>query len=603
MNRLPRRVLALMGTAALTAGMVGVTPATSGAAPKALAAAGTPFAQARFASYATGSEVHLGAVSLGPTTLASVEQAFSGVSANSGGLPTALNSKTIPPALIQPALPTKNASARGSGLEVGLGTTPAVANQLQLGIAESSAPPISPPVTKTVVPLSIPGVLTAGVLKGIAAAVYSPTFCPLGQPIALGEGDAAGVGLLGNPPLLQTVGNTGVTQVAQSISRTDLVANADGTFGLQSTVHEIVAPIILNLASVPGVLTVQLQVSVQGAGPDSPITLSAFTDGNGHQVAGVANNADQVVISLVVNGVATPIVNLGLNALLGAGGLNLSPSTPGLIGTLLTTLAGLGLNVSVKVATPPTITTSNNFAAASFDLVSLNVNLTGVLALGQGAIGVANLNVGHMETGVALPSGSIACNVPVGKTANPAVVQAGSNFVWTISIPSKATDLGASTCDLTHIKVTDVISVKSGAPTFTVGAISNGGVYNAATKTITWGNLGTYHPGDPPIMVTVNVSVPANSAAGVLQDTATVAAGLGNCTGGATGTATAIGNVSNVVIGGSITLVAPEVQASGAGLATTGTGPLLPWLAVGLLVLAEATRRLLRQAKKPQALS
>jgi hypothetical protein len=93
------------------------------------------------------------------------------------------------------------------------------------------------------------------------------------------------------------------------------------------------------------------------------------------------------------------------------------------------------------------------------------------------------------------------------------------------------------------------------------------------------------------------VSIPANSPNGVLADTANVTAGLGNCTGGATGEATAIGAVDQAIIGGSITLIAPSVTASGNGLATTGSGPTLPWIAAGLLILAEGTRRLLRRAR------
>ncbi len=88
----------------------------------------------------------------------------------------------------------------------------------------------------------------------------------------------------------------------------------------------------------------------------------------------------------------------------------------------------------------------------------------------------------------------------------------------------------------------------------------------------------------------------------MLQDTATVTATLGNCTGGVSGVATAIAvslQRANVVLGGSVTLAAPSVSAAtiGTGLAATGTGPMLPWIAAGLLIVAEATRRVLRRAR------
>lgn len=595
MIRFRRRGLALMGTAVLTAGMLGVAPAaTASARPsvvKGLAAAtGTPFAQAQFAGYATGSELHLGALTLGTTTLAAVEQAFSGASANSGGLSTGINSVVQPPAIVQPPLSSAvNTYGRGSGLEVGLGTTPAVANQLKLGIAESSAPPTKAPVVRTVIPINLPGILTAGVLKGIAATAYNNSFCPVGQPLAFGEGDAAGVGLLGtSPPLVSTTGVSG-TQDAQSRSRTDLVANADGTFGIASQTQQIIAPISVNLGA-----TVSLQITVQGTGINSPVTLVASTDGEGHTGFRVVNGEAQVVITLVVAGVPTNLLSLSLNQILGQGGLVIDTATLPVLGPVLT---ALGINLHLAVAAPPhaLATSGANSVAAAFDLVALHLGLTG-------GIQVANLNVGHMEAGVALPNGPIACTIPVSKNANPATVTAGNSFTWNINIPSSASALDASACDLTNLAATDVVGVSSGSPTFSITGISNGGTFNAATHTITWTNLGTYHRGDPPIVLTVTVNVPLSSGAGVLQDTANVTGGLGNCAGGITGQASLIGaNVTNAILTGSITLVAPTVGAAGnTPLAATGTGPMLPWIAVGLLVVAEGTRRLVRRTRRPE---
>jgi hypothetical protein len=334
-----------------------------------------------------------------------------------------------------------------------------------------------------------------------------------------------------------------------------------------------------------------IQVSVGGAGVNKPVTLTAHSDGHGNNTAGISNEGT-LVVSLVVGAVTTPIVNVVLSQIVGPNGLVIDANTLPVVGALLTGL-NITLNLSIGAHHPIAgFPTGANAISEEYNILALNVAL--------GSLQVAGLNVGHMETGVDLASGAISCTVPVAKVANPAVVTAGNNFTWTILIPATADALSDSTCDLTHIVATDKISVNSGTPSFTVGTISNGGVYNTSTGTVTWPNLGTYHPGDPPIALTVTVSVPANSAAGVLQDTANVSAGLGNCTGGATGVATAIGDVSNVVLGGSVTLVAPQVGAAGAGagLATTGTGPMLPWLAAGLLMVAEVTRRVLRRARR-----
>jgi hypothetical protein len=599
MIRVGRRGLALVGTAVLTAGVLGVTPATvASARPNALSglASATPFSQAQFASYATGSQVHLATLKVGANTLLGVEQAFSGVSVNSKGLGAAINDP-LTGALVQTDLSSSapNAYARGTGLEVGIGTS-GNANQILLpGLAQSQAPPNGPPVTKTLLPVNIPGVLVAGVLKGIAATAYSPNFCPVGQPIAYGEGDAAGVGLLGsNPPLVTLSGNQ--TQTAQSQSRSDLVANpviagqstADGTFGLVSTVAEHIAPVSINLGT-----GISVQVSVGGSGVNNPITLSTAADGQGHTKTSLVDTGT-LTVKLVAAGVTTTILNVDLTQILGPNGLVVDANALPVVGPVLT-LAGVTLQLAVAAPPKPIagFPSNANATSAAFDLVKLNVGL--------GATQIAGLNVGHMEAAVDLPSGGIACTVPVAKTATPAAVNAGDTFVQTISVPSTSTALSDSTCDLTNIKVTDKIGVNSGSPTFTVGAISNGGVYDPTTKTITWANIGNYHPGDPPKQLTISISVPASSGSGVLMDTANVTAGLGNCNGGATGQATLIGNVGNIVISGGIILVAPSVGASGGPLARTGgAGPMIAWIGAALLAAAEVTRRMVRRARQPE---
>jgi hypothetical protein len=590
-----RRGLAVMGTAVLLAATVGAIPASAAGQPRRLGAVGTPFSRASFLAYGTGSELHLGALQVGATRVANIEQAFSANTAAGGGLGGPLTS-AITSAVIQTDQTANNANAygRGSGLEVGLGLTTAQANQIQLGIAEAHAAPPSGLITKTAIPLNIPGILNVGLLTGKAAAAYNPAFCPVGQPLAFGEGDAsAPTAVVGQVPPVALVSGTGVSgsQAAQSRTRTDLVANADGTFGLMNTVQEIITPVTVNLGT-----AVRLAVTVQGNGPDSPFTVSTFTDGEGHNSVTFSNNDPVVKIDLTTPAGTTTIANVKLSLLAGI----INPLLAAGTGSVSNALALLGVHLSITVGTqpaPPLGGAAPGSASVGYDLLAINASLGAPIAPPLPALTVADVRLGHVESEVALPGGPIACTVPVAKTANPAVVTAGNTFNWTISVPSSASALSASTCDLTNIMVTDKISVNSGAPTFTVGTISNGGVYNTSTGTVTWPNLGTYHPGDPPLQLTVQVSVPANSSAGVLQDTANVSAGLGNCTGGVTGVATAIGNVSNVVLGGSITLVAPQVSAAGAGLATTGTGPLLPWLAAGLVLLAFGTRRVLRRVR------
>lgn len=585
MKRFGTRGLALAGMAVLTGAMVGVVPATQASAqPRALAATTTPFSSSSFLTYATGSEVHLNAVATATSKLLGVEQAFSAVSANTGGLTTAINDPETG-ALVQPSEPGANAYGRGSGLEVGAGLSTAQENQLQLGLAQATSPPIGPVVTKTAIPIDIPGLLDVGALKGIAGAAFLPDSCPIGEPLAYGEGDAAGAAVAGtSPPLVSA--SPGVTQTAQSQSRSDLVANSDGTFGLQSSVSEIVTPLSVNLGS-----ALSIQIAVQGSSINAPITLTTASDGEGHNTTTLADN-DTLNVSLVSAGVKTTILNVAINSIVGASGLVVDANTLPVVGTLLT---GLGVTLSLTVAAPPTaisgFPTGANAISAAYNLVSLNVGL--------GALQIAGLDVGHMETGVDLASGAIACSIPMAKTANPTAVTAGTSFTWSISIPASAAAFADDTCDLINLSATDKISVQSGAPTFTIESISNGGTYNASTGTVSWTGLPTYVPGAAPDVLTITVSVPANSPSGVLEDTANASAGLGDCTGGATGVVSLIGpNVGDVVLGGSVTLIGPTVTgAAGAGLPETGQGPELAWIAAGLLAAAEVSRRLLRRAR------
>ncbi|MDQ6617358.1 MAG: hypothetical protein M3083_22080, partial [Actinomycetota bacterium] len=465
----------------------------------------------------------------------------------------------------------------------------AQANQIQLGVAESAAPPSNQVGTVagpdvSAVPLVIPGLLKTGVLHGYASTSYNGTFCPVGRPLAYGLGSAAAP----TSVLTSVVNSPGA---AASSTRSDLIANSDGTFGMATTVEEVIAPLLVTL--IGGATPTTLEIDVQATSVTTPVTLQAITDGKGHSRMVLSNADPSVTVKLTLAGVPIAPITASLAAL--------APLLNNLVGPasgLHTLLMTLGLNLSVAlgdgvtVASPlPSFANGTNTVSGSYDLLALHLSL--------GTTTIADLRLGHMEAAVTLPDGSLTCLVPIAKNANPATVTAGSPFTWNISVPSTATALSDSSCDLINIKVVDKISINQGSPTFTVGNINHGGVYDPATKTVTWANIGNYHPGDPPTVLTIEVSTSAGSAAGVLQDTANATASLGNCTGGVAGIATLIGpNVGNVIVGGSVTLVAPAITAAGGpGLAATGTGPLLPWIAAGLLIVAEATRRLLRRAR------
>src|SRR5579864_2644402 len=159
----------------------------------------TPSSQA-FSAYSTGTVVHadaLQAAVAGPR-LVDAEEAFAGAAANSQGLGTSVLNEMSQD--VSPALATKNTSARGSGLELGLGTsTPNNPNANQLILASqasANAAPTTPLVTKEVGPVPASPIAYASLLRGQAAATWDPNTCVIGQPLSYGLGYAADAQLL-----------------------------------------------------------------------------------------------------------------------------------------------------------------------------------------------------------------------------------------------------------------------------------------------------------------------------------------------------------------------------------------------------------------------
>jgi hypothetical protein len=587
------------------------------------AATATPFGSANFAGYASGDELHLGAVTLGTTQLADVEQAFSGATTNSAGLaseftdPTGPPTGISPPAVIQPAQPSSvKAYGMGSGLEVGVAvpTTEATdLNQLLIsGKAQSIAPPISPPVTKQItIPAGLSSIAAGAALVGRSDALYDPNVCPLGQPLSYGLGSASNVTLLPtaagiiNPGTVMTAGST-PSQTANTTSFTYLNANPDGSFGLASQATETVAPLTVNVSTLLK-LQITLSGSQDGTAPANPVTLKAVSTGNGTSSVTLTNDN---FLTITLNGTA------------------LVPPTAlaGLTAPRVITLPGLG-TITINTLTQ---STAGNVATASYTLFGLNLNLAGALP-------IANLEVGHMIAG-ARANSSITCTIPMVKISQPPSVQAGNSFIYTIEVPDPA-KLGLLACDLTNLKVVDTISsipagnakpTATNTPTFMVTSATPGPPTSAIAQTspsnatVTFSGLHytATPPGqtkiNPPVVLSITVAVPKNSPAGTIQDTAVATANTSGCNGGITGI-TNLGGVNGTGIGGSTTLKAPTVTlaavtpaaggaasrpAGGAGQPgalprTGGVGGLWqPGLGVGLLALAGGTFALLRRSRR-----
>jgi hypothetical protein len=550
-------------------GLLAVSPTPVAAAP----VSGQPFA-----AYGSGAAVITEALGLGATTVANVEAASSGGGVNSAGLNTPLINEFG--VNIAPATPGKNALGRGTGVEVGLVTPDPqqqTVNQLLLsGLAVATAPPPSPLVTKEI-PVSLDPVLFASLLRGQAQATYDPIFCPVGKPLTYGLGQASNLELLNlgggvtaqngfaNPLLGTSIDAFGTPRgVSQSRTVTYMKANGDGTFGVVSETRQTVAPV-----SVLANEATQTAVTVEVAG-EFGLRVTASGKPGGSTVEYLGNPV--LTVTTTTLGVPAQILKISLSDLVGQGGFTLD--LPG-IATLQLGAPPRGLNGSPTSA--PAKSADGTSTSAAADIVRLSLlDLPGLTVL--------DLALGHMEGAVAAPPGGVKCDIPVSKTASVDPVTVGSDFSFTIKIPSdSALYTALFNCDLVNISAVDTVETQSGNPRIQLLSASNGGVISG--NKVTWANLGNYTLGQEPITLTINARIPTNSGAGVLRDTVNVTAALGNCRGTANGEDLVKGGAAldGSTITGAFTLVGPTV--SRGDLAATG-GTSFPLVAGGGFLLA-----------------
>jgi hypothetical protein len=447
----------------------------------------------------------------------------------SAGLTSPIQNQVIPPQVVQPAEPsTVNAYGTGDGLEVGL-VTPSQsqidANQILLGgKAQHVAPPNTAATTTHLINIgtgstaALAPLVQASALNGLASAAYSSAQCPIGEPISLGQGDAANANALSalggaGGPVVNTAG-TG-TATAQSTSQTYLAPNGDGTWGLSTSASNIIAPINVN-----GLNLATVTLSVQSAGGVSdPVTLTTHTSGEGTGYSPPTLSTDDLLTaSLKIGGTTIPLLPSAIPlSSIGASGLHITLNTEnlaipisalvaalnGVAGTLpaplgptlttilsnpaLSTLFGLtgntnstlakalGLNLTlgtIDVDTTPTPIPGQNVnggidQAGQIDLLHVHLGLSGSLITAIpipssiAAVSLADLHVGHLEV-ASHTSAPIICSIPVIKVADPTSVMAGHSFTYTINVPNPA-ELQFLDCSLADMTVTDTIGDKPGS--------------------------------------------------------------------------------------------------------------------------------------------
>lgn len=560
-----KRAGALLTGLALVAGVAGMAVAP--------ASGQTPSDQP-FSGFGSGTVIGLNALGLGSNIVANVQAAHSSGAVASQGL----NSPGVDELgqNINPARAGKDAYGKGAGVEVGLlqGSIQQVdTNNLILKqLAQADAPPPSSDVEE--IPLDLTPLLRATTAHGDAAATYNANQCVIGRPITNGRGFVENLQVLtsASDPNTATIATSNPSdKTSESRTVTYLLPNGDGTFGMVSETRLHVAPISVGVIS--GALPVSIGIQVLG-----PLTIRYIATGK----PGGARIEYPGTPTLRVTLGSTTLLDLSLQQLLGTNGLNVPL---GALGTITAGTPPHPIGGSTTAAAP--VDPNGTFASGAVD--ALRISLLQGLGLN-----LADLRVGHMEGGVQVPAGGIKCNIPVNKAASPDPVKVGDTTTVTITIPSDAALFQQLFgCELQNIGVTDTVT--SDGPTFTLSNPSNGGVINGNGDVVTWSNLGNYRIGDPPIQITVQISIPGNSPAGTLTDVADVSATLGNCQGNAsdgtdiTGTAVTGGKVT-----GRFVLNGPEVTRAGV-LAATGGDQRLLLVGGVFLIAALAVRRRMRK--------
>jgi LPXTG-motif cell wall-anchored protein len=626
-----RARVAALATAVLTAaGMMAAF--TSGPATAA------PFpGSAAFSGYSTGTVVHANVVNIPNTPrLVDGEIAFSGEATNTAGLGGGVLNEMNQN--VSPSLAGKNSYGRGSGLELGLGTTvpdsAKAANQAILaGLAQQSAAPIDSfgdtpdangVVRKEVGPVPGDPLVYASLLRSEAAARWNPNFCILGAPLGYGLGYAADAqlidagtknadGSMSQPVIAADIGTPTDRTVSQAKSFTYLRPEPDGTFAVVSETHETVAPVTL-FKNMGGDANGGLKIEVAGEWVLRSVS-TGKPGGSFVEYAPAGSPSPTTPLVTITPPDAASQIILTTQQLFGPKVLPTQISIPPAPAAQYLAQVNVGESPrapgSENDPKPPITSADGTTTHAAVDVVRVDIVVPGTNQ------DIAEVRIGHMESKTVAPVGGVECPIPVTKTANPDPVTAGNPFTWTITIPSAADSLAGTDCDLLNIKATDEAKVLSGSPRATISGASNGGVVDSGTvqgsttAKLHWDNIGNYHPGDPPKVVTISGSIPATSGAGVIQNTVNVTATLGNCKGGAAGqsivgtaTITGTANLVGAAVKGTATVNGPKVNAAAVQPARLAeTGQKQPWLPVaggGLLLGALAllrSRRRLQEAR------
>ena len=304
--------------------------------------------------------------------------------------------------------------------------------------AYSKAPPTDRPVVRQT-DTNLEPAVKADLLRAEAAARAVSTGCVIGDDLAraMASADDTDVGDTdldpeSTKPLLSLSADEPGRAVSTTKSRTYLepIPDRPGRFAAVSELRQTIAPVTFGLPGVDQKFTLEV---------GGEWVMRATTDGIKGQVAfGPENSGDQdrPAIRLFQD---DELIALGLGDLGDRKGIFVDGQPVGEI-----QIGGESRAIFGRPNSKPTQTGTRVAAAADMVVVRLFESQ-------------AELRVGHMEVGLAVPAGGVKCpGIGLTKTSDPAAVRPGDSFTWRIEV------FNPNDCVLDQVKVIDTPTATRG---------------------------------------------------------------------------------------------------------------------------------------------
>lgn len=549
--------------------------------------------------FATSTPAHVSALEFTGTRVANVEVAWSGaaVDGDADGLKGAHSNEMN--RIVQPDKGGKLGYARGSGLEIGLATTPVDPNQVELTAkAEADSPP-SATKTEEIALEGLDPLAYASLLRGRATTNANdsglvPDVCVLGDDLARGEGFAADVDILdlggnGNAPaldapLLSLDDQSSDRSVTQSTSRLKLVPSGQpNVFGLMAETRQTVAPITLLQGDPNGPAGEFRVITIEVLGE---WVLRVVADGKDSSVFyGPTTDSPSTPVVRILDSELPEALLLTLQDLLGNAGLQL-PIDPLLdvsVGEAPRAIASPG--GEPDPASKPTLTPTK--ASAAVDVIRVEA-LDGLIP----GLEAADIRAGHMEVSVEVPTEGITCPIPVTKSADPDNIKINeepdtSHIELTVH--------NVYDCNLNGVTLIDRIRQKDGDPDFKIVSASDNPApdepdipTDVLTEVDVKWSLGNIAKGAEKM---VSIDLQAAEEGGVLRDIAEAAGTFAGCVGkDASGLAISGLDLTGLSVPVDIDIGLPATGASAASTVAVGSGIALAAISLGAIMRRRSLR-------------